>query len=130
LLAKYNCTHAPLASSETAEAIVYPGLLILLLTACNQAPSSVVQTAAVETVSAAMTSVGASPATQPPSTPIATAAEPAPAPPMTPPHLLALPDPTAYTWAMVMTGSIGPRPATRRWTIGCSSSSKPDRSGR
>jgi len=83
-----------------------PGLAILLLTACSQAPSSAVQTAAVETVSAAMTSVGASPATQPPSTLIATAAEPVPTPPMTqpPPRRLALPDPTAYTWAMVMNG--------------------------
>jgi glucose/arabinose dehydrogenase len=80
-------------------------LLILLLTACSQAPSAVVQTAAVETVSAAMTSVGATPATQPPSTLIATATEPVIAPPMTqPPRLLALPDPAAYTWAMVMDG--------------------------
>jgi len=83
-----------------------PGLAILLLTACSQAPSSAVQTAAVETVSAAMTSVGASPATQPPSTLIATAAEPVPTPPMTqpPPPRLALSDPAAYTWAMVMNG--------------------------
>lgn len=80
-------------------------VLVLLLTACSSGPSSAVQTAAVETVAAAMTSVGAAAATEPPAAAApATADASTPAPTTAAAHVATLPNASAYTWSPVVDG--------------------------
>ncbi len=81
-------------------------VLVLLLTACSAGPSSAVQTAAVGTVSAAMTSVGAAAATEPPVAAVpATAQASRPAPtPAAAAHVATLPNASAYNWSQVSDG--------------------------
>jgi glucose/arabinose dehydrogenase len=81
-------------------------VLVLLLTACEGGPSSGVQTAAVETVEAAMTRVVPAEATEPPP-----AAAPSTAPASSPApsaaaisRVASLPDPAEYGWSTVVDG--------------------------
>jgi glucose/arabinose dehydrogenase len=73
-------------------------VVVIALTACAAGPSAPVQTAAVETVSAAMTSLGPSPTTEP------TASEAPTAAPTPAARVASFPEASSAAWSLVIEG--------------------------
>jgi glucose/arabinose dehydrogenase len=81
------------------------GLVVVYsLTACAAGPSSPVQTAAVETVSAAMTAIGPAPTTEPPPDAAAPTTEPALPAPTPVLNVAVLPEASSYAWSLAIDG--------------------------